>query len=103
MPDLIQRLYCMPYHSCSAICQAYLFCLPLSLIHILGYKASWLIKSNTELGTGYSDILVEVPNNRTDMQKYSYIPAWSLELLQKDTTNAVSYTHLDVYKRQCPS
>ena len=27
-------------------------------------------------------------NNRTDMQKYSYIPAWSLELLQKDTTNA---------------
>jgi hypothetical protein len=27
-------------------------------------------------------------NNRTDMQKYSYIPAWSLELLQKDTANA---------------
>ena len=27
--------------------------------------ASWLIKSNTESGTGYSDILVEVPNNRT--------------------------------------
>ena len=32
---------------------------------LLGYKASWLIKSNTESGTGYSDILVEVPNNRT--------------------------------------
>lgn len=31
MPDLIQRLYCMPYHSCSAICQAYLFCLPSTL------------------------------------------------------------------------
>lgn len=35
------------------------------LLGPLGYKASWLIKSNTESGTGYSDILVEVPNNRT--------------------------------------
>lgn len=35
------------------------------LLGLLGYKSSWLIKSNTELGTGYSDILVEVPNNRT--------------------------------------
>ena len=32
---------------------------------LLGYKASWLIKSNAESGTGYSDILVEVPDNRT--------------------------------------
>ena len=35
------------------------------LLGLLGYKESWLIKSNTESGTGYSDILVEVPNNRT--------------------------------------
>ena len=28
-------------------------------------KSSWLIKSNTEAGIGYSDILVEVPTNRT--------------------------------------
>ena len=35
------------------------------LLGLLGYKASWLIKSNTESGTGYSDILVEIPNNRT--------------------------------------
>ncbi len=35
------------------------------LLGLLGYKASWLIKSNSESGTGYSDILVEVPNNRT--------------------------------------
>ena len=35
------------------------------LLGLLGYKASWLIKSNTESGTGYSDILVEVPKNRT--------------------------------------
>ncbi len=35
------------------------------LLGLLGYKASWLIKSNTESGTCYSDILVEVPNNRT--------------------------------------
>lgn len=35
------------------------------LLGLLGYKASWLIKSNTESGTSYSDILVEVPNNRT--------------------------------------
>ena len=35
------------------------------LLGLLGYKANWLIKSNTESGTGYSDILVEVPKNRT--------------------------------------
>ena len=35
------------------------------LLGLLGYKASWLIKSNAESGTGYSDILVEVPTNRT--------------------------------------
>ena len=35
------------------------------LLGLLGYKSSWLIKSNAESGTGYSDILVEVPKNRT--------------------------------------
>lgn len=35
------------------------------MLGLLGYKASWLIKSNAESGTGYSDILVEVPDNRT--------------------------------------
>lgn len=35
------------------------------LLGLLGYKASWLIKSNAESGTAYSDILVEVPDNRT--------------------------------------
>lgn len=35
------------------------------LLGLLGYKANWLIKSNAESGTGYSDILVEVPKNRT--------------------------------------
>lgn len=35
------------------------------LLGLLGYKATWLIKSNAESGTGYSDILVEVPDNRT--------------------------------------
>ena len=35
------------------------------LLGLLGYKANWLIKSNAESGTGYSDILGEVPNNRT--------------------------------------
>ena len=35
------------------------------LLGLLGYKASWLIKSNAESGTSYSDILVEVPTNRT--------------------------------------
>lgn len=35
------------------------------LLGLLGYKACWLIKSNAESGTGYSDILVEVPDNRT--------------------------------------
>ena len=31
----------------------------------MGYKSNWLIKSNAESGIGYSDILVEVPTNRT--------------------------------------
>lgn len=37
------------------------------LLGLLGYKSSWLIKSNAESGIGYSDILVEVPTNRTGM------------------------------------
>ena len=35
------------------------------LLGILGYKSNWLVKSNAESGIGYSDILVEVPKNRT--------------------------------------
>ena len=35
------------------------------LLGLLGYKATWLTKSNAESRTGYSDILVEVPDNRT--------------------------------------
>ncbi|WP_455721405.1 AAA family ATPase [Agathobacter sp.] len=35
------------------------------MLGLLGYKASWLIKSNAESGIGYSDVLVEVPDNRT--------------------------------------
>ena len=32
---------------------------------LLGYKSNWIIKSNAESGTGYSDILIEAPDNRT--------------------------------------
>lgn len=35
------------------------------LLGLLGYKSTWLIKLNAESGIGYSDILVEVPTNRT--------------------------------------
>lgn len=35
------------------------------LLGLLGYKSNWLVKSNAESGIGYSDILVEVPKNRT--------------------------------------
>ncbi|MBU5480129.1 AAA family ATPase [Blautia sp. MSJ-19] len=35
------------------------------LLGLLGYKSNWLVRSNAESGTGYSDILVEVPKNRT--------------------------------------
>ena len=35
------------------------------LLGLLGYKTTWLTKSNAESETGYSDILVEVPDNRT--------------------------------------
>lgn len=37
------------------------------LLGLLGYKSTWIIKSNAESGTGYSDILVEVPDDRTGM------------------------------------
>ena len=35
------------------------------LLGLLGYKSNRLVKSNAESGFGYSDILVEVPKNRT--------------------------------------
>ena len=35
------------------------------LLGLLGYKTNWLTKSNAESGIGYSDILIEVPDNRT--------------------------------------
>ena len=35
------------------------------LLGLLGYKSNWLVKSNAESGIGYSDILVEAPDNRT--------------------------------------
>ena len=35
------------------------------LLGLLGYKSTWLTKSNAESGTGYSDILIEAPENRT--------------------------------------
>lgn len=35
------------------------------LLGLLGYKSSWLIKSNAESGIGYSDILIEAPENLT--------------------------------------
>lgn len=35
------------------------------LLGLLGYKSNWIIKSNAECGTGYSDILIEAPDNRT--------------------------------------
>ena len=35
------------------------------LLGLLGYKSNWLVKSNAESGLGCSDILVEVPKNRT--------------------------------------
>lgn len=34
------------------------------LLGLLGYKDTWLIKSNAESGIGYSDILIEVPEGR---------------------------------------
>lgn len=34
------------------------------LLGVLGHKESWLIKSNAESGTGYCDIIIEIPKNR---------------------------------------
>lgn len=35
------------------------------LLGLLGYKDNWIIRSNAESGTGYSDILIEIPESRT--------------------------------------
>lgn len=35
------------------------------LLELLGHMGNWLVKSNEESGEGYSDILIEVPENRT--------------------------------------
>lgn len=35
------------------------------LLGLLGYKSNWIIKSNAESAKGYSDILIEAPDNRT--------------------------------------
>ena len=35
------------------------------LLGLLGYRSNWLVWSNAESGIGYSDILIEVPTNRT--------------------------------------
>lgn len=35
------------------------------LLGLLSYKEDWIVKSNAESGIGYSDILVEIPENRT--------------------------------------
>ena len=80
------------------------------LLGLLGYKASWLIKSNTESGTGYSDILVEVPNNRTEngdmdaacdealnqIEKKSYVD----KLKQDGMRNFIKYG-IACFKKDC--
>ena len=35
------------------------------LLGLLGHMEDWIVKSNAESGIGYSDILVEIPENRT--------------------------------------
>ena len=35
------------------------------LLGLLGYKDNWIIRSNAESGTGYIDILIEIPESRT--------------------------------------
>ncbi len=50
------------------------------LLGLLGYKSSWLIKSNAESGIGYElDILIEAPENRTGIVielKYAKMEIW---------------------------
>lgn len=37
------------------------------ILGLLRYKENWLVKSNAESGEGYSDILIEVPESRTEL------------------------------------
>ena len=34
------------------------------MLGLLGHMEDWMVKSNAESGIGYSDILVEIPENR---------------------------------------
>ena len=37
------------------------------LLGLLAHKENWLSMSNAEYGLGYSDILIEIPKDRTDV------------------------------------
>jgi hypothetical protein len=49
------------------------------LLGILQYEENWVIKSNEESGTGYSDILIETPNSVGIVIELKYAENGSLE------------------------
>jgi hypothetical protein len=50
------------------------------LLGLLRHKENWLVQSNAESGEGYSDILIEVPENRTGVViELKYVEADKLE------------------------
>ena len=57
------------------------------LLGLLGYKSNWIIKSNAESGTGYSDILIEAPDNIGNaLLRIVFKYAWSNCLSTDDQT-----------------
>lgn len=49
------------------------------LLGLLQYEDSWIIKSNTESGEGFSDILIETPNRTGVVIEVKYVEAENLD------------------------
>ena len=60
------------------------------LLGLLGYKSSWLIKSNAESGIGYSDILIETEDQETGIIiEIKYAETGNLEAVSEEALKQI--------------
>ena len=94
-----------------AVCAAVLVLLtPVSYTHLVvaltaafalgNYIGSWL---DEKLALGLCAVSIYLPSGKESLSLASYLreKGFGLTLLDGQGIEAVSYTHLDVYKRQC--
>lgn len=66
------------------------------LLGLLSYRDDWLLKSNVETGVGYSDILVEIPQSRTDIViELKYAEDGNLDLACKNALKQIEEKQYD--------